>query len=251
MQRFSGRVALITGASRGIGLAIAERLVSEGARVCLTARNPQPLAEATRELGGQSVALGVPGHADDPEHRAEAVAAALSAFGKIDVLVNNTGINPVFGAVLDMEDSATRKIFDVNVGASLGWLRNVHDACFSQHGGVVVNITAVAGLRPARGIGMYGASKAAVTHLTAQLAQELGPEIRVNALAPALIKTKFAARLYEGREEALAAEYSLRRLGTPEDIAAAAAFLASDDAAWITGQTLVVDGGMVLSGGGV
>lgn len=251
MQRFAGKVALITGASRGIGLAIAQRLVSEGAQVCLTARRQQPLNEVTRELGGPSIALGVSGHADDPEHRSKAVETALSAFGKIDVLVNNTGINPVFGNVLDVADDVTRKLFDVNVGALLGWLRNVNDACFSKRGGSVVNITAVAGLRPARGIGMYGASKAAATHLTAQLAQELGPAIRVNALAPAVIKTKFAARLYEGREEELAADYSLGRLGMPEDIAAAAAFLASDDAAWITGQTLVIDGGMILSGGGI
>ncbi|GAA2116323.1 SDR family oxidoreductase [Kitasatospora saccharophila] len=249
--RFHGKVALVTGASRGIGLAVARRLVAEGARVCVTARSPQPLAEAVAELGGPEHAIGVAGRADDPEHRADAVRRTLDAFGQLDVLVNNTGINPVFGPVLDIEESAVRKVFEVNVLAALGWLREARDAWFAENGGAVVNITAVAGQRPATGIGVYGASKAAVIHLTKQLAQEIGPRIRVNAVAPAVVRTQFAAKLYEGREEEIAAGYAMGRLGTPEDIAATAAFLASADASWITGQTITVDGGLIAAGGGI
>ncbi|MDI5963309.1 SDR family oxidoreductase [Streptomyces sp. SL13] len=249
--RFQGRVALITGASRGIGLAVAERLVAEGARVCVTARSAGPLDDAVRALGGERHAIAVAGRGDSAEHRREAVARTLEAFGRLDVLVNNTGINPVFGPVLDLEDATVRKVFEVNVLAALGWLREAHAAWMGEHGGAVVNMTAVAGLRPAAGIGLYGASKAALIHLTAQLGQELGPGIRVNAIAPAVVKTRFAAKLYEEREKEIAAGYALDRLGTPEDIAAAVAYLASDDASWVTGQTLAVDGGLVGAGGGV
>jgi NAD(P)-dependent dehydrogenase (short-subunit alcohol dehydrogenase family) len=249
MRRFEGRVALVTGASRGIGLATAVRLVQEGARVCVTARKPDPLAEAVADLGGPDVAIGVPGRADDPEHQVEAVARTVQAFGRLDVLVNNTGINPVYGPVLDADDTAARKVLEVNVLSALDWVRKARDAWLGEHGGAVVNVSSVAGLRPASGIGVYGISKAALIQLTQQLAVELGPAIRVNAVAPAVVKTRFATALYEGREEQVAAQYPLRRLGAPDDVAAAVAFLASDDAAWITGQTLVVDGGLTLSGG--
>ncbi|GHE12662.1 SDR family oxidoreductase [Streptomyces alanosinicus] len=249
--RFRGRVALVTGASRGIGLAVAERLVAEGAQVCLTARSPEPLAEAVALLGGERHAIAVAGKTDDPEHQAAAVHAAVEAFGRLDVLVNNTGINPVFGDVLDQPDSALRKLFDVNVIAGLGWLRQARRAWMGEHGGSVVNMTAVAGQRPATGIGAYGASKAAVIHLTQQLAQEIGPRIRVNAVAPAVVRTRFAAKLYEERETEIAADYALGRLGTPEDIAAAVAYLASEDASWVTGQTVTVDGGLIATGGGI
>ncbi|GAB2688149.1 SDR family oxidoreductase [Kitasatospora kifunensis] len=251
MNRFNGRIALVTGASRGIGLASAARLVAEGAKVCLTARGEEALEQAVKELGGPEHAIAVAGRADDPEHQSEAVARTMAAFGRIDVLVNNTGINPVFGPVLDLEPGAVRKVFDVNVNAPLGWLREVRQAWQGEHGGAVVNISALAGLRPAHGIGVYGASKAALIHLTEQLAQEIGPRIRVNSVAPAVVKTRFAAKLYEGRETELAAGYALGRLGTPEDIAATVAFLASDDASWITGQTIAVDGGIILAGGGI
>ncbi|MGQ4390379.1 SDR family oxidoreductase [Streptomyces sp. SAS_270] len=249
--RFQGRVALVTGASRGIGLAVAERLVAEGARVCLTARSPEPLAEAVTLLGGPQHALAVAGKADDPAHRAEAVQRTVQTFGRLDVLVNNTGINPVFGPVLGLQEDAVRKVFEVNVLSALGWLRQAHTAWMGEHGGAVVNMTAVAGLRAAEGIGAYGASKAALIHLTEQLGQELGPHIRVNSVAPAVIKTRFASKLYEDREEQVAAGYALGRLGTPEDIAAAVAYLASDDASWVTGQTLTVDGGLIAAGGGI
>ncbi|MEV0718680.1 SDR family oxidoreductase [Asanoa sp. NPDC050611] len=244
----AGRVALVTGASRGIGLGIAARLASAGARVCVTARKPEPLASAVSTLGGPSVALGVAGRADDPDHRAEAVAATVSAFGPVDILVNNTGINPVFGPLLEMDLGAARKIFEVNLLSALGWVQTAFAG--APRPGVVINVSSVGGRVPPPGISFYGVTKAALEHLTRCLAVEMAPHVRVNAVAPAVVKTKFATLLYEGREAEVAASYPLGRLGIPEDVAAAVAFLASDEAAWITGQTLVIDGGVTLTGRG-
>jgi 3-oxoacyl-[acyl-carrier protein] reductase len=244
-----GKTALITGASRGIGLAVAERLVAEGARVCVTARKPEALAEAVERLGGPEHAIAVAGKADDPEHQAAAVARTIEAFGSLDVLVNNAGVNPAYSRMLDLDLAAFRKVFEVNVISALGWVREAHKAWLGEHGGAVVNIASVAGLGPAAMIGAYAASKAALLQLTVQLAEELSPGIRVNAVAPAVVKTNFAAALYEGREEKVAAGYPLGRLGVPEDVAGAVAFLASADAGWLTGQTLVLDGGLLLKAG--
>jgi 3-oxoacyl-[acyl-carrier protein] reductase len=137
----------------------------------------------------------------------------------------------------------------VNCLAAVAWLQQVHRAWLGKHGGAVVNVASVAGLRPAPGIALYGASKAMLIHLTEELAVELGPDIRVNAVAPAVVKTRFATALYEGREEQVAADYPLGRLGVPTDIAGVVAFLLSPDAGWITGQTVAVDGGLLLAGG--
>lgn len=247
-NRFEGRVAVITGASRGIGFAIAQRLIDEGASVVVTARKQSTLDEAVTRLGALDTALAVAGHADDEAHQAEVFDKALDTFGRVDVLVNNTGINPVAGPVLDTDLYAARKIFDVNVLGILGWTRKFREQ-LDGNSGAVVNVASVAGLRPATDIGMYGVSKSAVIGLTAQLADENSPAIRVNAVAPAVVRTRFAGPLYEGREQRVADNYPLGRLGEPEDVASAVAFLASADAAWITGQTLVVDGGLTLAGG--
>jgi len=244
-SRFDGQVALVTGASRGIGLAVAQRLVSEGARVCVTARKADGLATAVEGLGGAQHAVSVAGRGDDVEHQAEAVRIAVQTFGRLDVLVNNTGINPAYGPLAELDDDAARKIMDVNVLAALRWVREARAAGATA----VVNIASIAGLRPAPGIGYYGVSKSALIGLTIQLASELAPTVRVNAVAPAVVKTRFAAALYEGHEAEAASRYPLGRLGQPDDVAAAVAFLASSDAAWITGHTLVVDGGVSLSPG--
>lgn len=243
--RFTGQVALITGASRGIGFAVAQRLVAEGARVCITARKAAALEQAAAELGGPDVAIWAAGGGDDPEHRERAVTDTIGAFGRLDVLVNNTGVNPVFGPLLEIEESAARKIFEINVLATLGWVKLAHRAWLGEHGGAVVNIASVAGLGASPGIAFYGITKAAVINLTRQLATELAPAVRVNAVAPAVVKTRFAEALYAGNEEAVAAGYLLKRLGEPADVAGAVAYLASADAAWTTGQTLVIDGGLI------
>jgi NAD(P)-dependent dehydrogenase (short-subunit alcohol dehydrogenase family) len=249
-NRFEGRVAIVTGASRGIGLGIARRIVAEGGRVTITARGAEALELAVKELGGPDVALGVPGKADDAEHRARAVEATVETFGGLDVLVNNTGINPVAGPVTSIDTRAILKIFGVNVAAALAWVEQARRAGLGgRPGAAVVNVASVAGLRPSPPIGIYGASKAALIHATAELALELAPRIRVNAVAPAVVKTVFATMLYEGREAEVAARYPLGRLGVPDDVASVVAFLASDDAGWMTGQTLVVDGGVLLGGG--
>ncbi|WP_280450975.1 SDR family oxidoreductase [Nocardia cyriacigeorgica] len=247
--RFAGKTAIVTGASRGIGLGIAQRLVDDGAKVVITARKQDALDAAVEQLGGAKHALGVAGRADDAAHQEDTVARAIETFGSADLLVNNTGINPVYGPMIDIDMAAARKIIEVNCLAALSWTQQVHKAWMAEHGGAVVNVSSVAGIRPAPGIGFYGASKAMLTYITQELAVELGPGLRINAVAPAVVKTKFATALYEGREQELAETYPLKRLGVPEDIAGAVAFLLSDDAAWVTGQLLVLDGGVTLTGG--
>ena len=249
MKRFEGKVAVVTGASRGIGLGIAERLVSEGAKVVVTARKQEALDEAVQQLGGDEVAMAVAGKGDNPEHQDDAIARTLERFGRIDMLVNNTGINPVYGPMIELDLDAARKIFEVNVLSALAWTQAVHAAWMGEHGGAVVNVSSVGGLKPAPGIGFYGSSKAMLNHITQELAVELGPTVRVNAVAPAVVKTKFATALSEGKEEEVSAAYPLKRLGVPEDIGSVVAFLLSDDAGWLTGQVVVIDGGLTLTGG--
>lgn len=249
MGRFIGKTAIVTGASRGIGFAIAQRLVDEGARVVITARNQETLDEAVNMLGGSEAAIGIPGRADDNEHQAEAVRRAIEVFGSLDCLVNNTGINPTYGPLLEIDRGAARKVLDVNCLAALDWAQQAWLQWMSRHGGSIVNVTSVAGLRPAPGIGFYGASKAMLNYLTLELAMELAPSVRVNAVAPAVVKTEFAGALYEGKEAEVASAYPMARLGAPADVANSVAYLLSDDAAWVTGQAMVVDGGLTLTGG--
>ena len=248
-KRFDGQVAIVTGASRGIGFGIAERLVSEGAKVCVTARKPDALKEAVDNLGGAEHALGIAGKGDDTEHQAEAVARTLDTFGRIDMLVNNTGINPSYGPLMELDHDMARKTVEVNVLGALSWTQQAYRAWMGEHGGAVLNVASAGGLKPAPGIAFYGATKAMLIHLTQELAVELAPGIRVNAVAPAVVKTRFATALYEGQEEEVAAQYPMRRLGIPSDVSGAAAFLLSDEASWVTGQTVVLDGGVTLTGG--
>jgi NAD(P)-dependent dehydrogenase (short-subunit alcohol dehydrogenase family) len=244
-----GRTAIVTGASRGIGLAIAHRLIEDGARVVITGRTQETLAAAVEELGGADHAIAVAGKAADADHRAHAIQTALDGFGSVDLLVNNTGINPVYGSLLDIDSAVAVKMVDTNVLAAIAWVKACRDAGMGTSGGAVVNLSSVAGLGPSPGIGWYGATKAMLARVTSELAVELAPRIRVNAVAPAVVKTKFATALYEGREEQVAATYPMKRLGRPEDVAGLVWFLLSDEAAWITGQTIVVDGGLTLNGG--
>ncbi|MEE1942017.1 SDR family oxidoreductase [Streptomyces sp. TRM 70361] len=246
--RDSGRVAIVTGASRGIGYGIAEALVARGDRVCVTGRDEKTLEEAVGRLGADR-AIGVAGKAHDEAHRAEVVERTMAAFGRVDHLVNNAGTNPVFGPLAELDLAVARKVFEVNVLSALGFAQLTWAAWQQEHGGTVVNIASLAGLGASPFIGAYGMSKAAMVNLTLQLAHEMSPGVRVNAIAPAVVRTKFAAALYEGREEEVVAGYPMGRLGTPEDVAGAAAFLTSDASGWITGQTLVMDGGKLLNAG--
>ena len=244
----SGKVALVTGASRGIGYGVAEALVARGDRVCITGRNEDALKEAVVKLGAERV-IGVAGKAHDLDHQSEAVERTMEAFGRLDHLVNNAGTNPVFGPIADLDLNVARKVFETNVISALGFAQKTWHAWQKDNGGAIVNIASIAGLAPSPFIGAYGVSKAAMINLTQQLAHEFAPKVRVNAIAPAVVKTKFAQALYEGREEEAAASYPLGRLGVPSDIGGAAAFLTSAQSDWVTGQPLVVDGGLFLNAG--
>ncbi|MGW4713693.1 SDR family oxidoreductase [Nocardia sp. NPDC004260] len=247
-----GKSALVTGASRGIGKAVAAELLARGANVLITARKKDPLDEAAaelRELGHQGQVVALAGNSGVAEDRSAAVERAVTEFGSLDVLINNTGINPVFGSLMDADLDAVRKIFDVNVVAALGYIQEAYKAWMRDHGGAVVNVASVAGIRSTGVIAAYGASKSALIHLTGELAWQLGPKIRVNAVAPGVIKTKFADALYSTDEERAASVYPMKRLGSPEDVARLIGFLASDEAAWITGETVRVDGGLLSTGG--
>jgi len=245
------KVAIVTGASRGIGLGIAQRLVADGARVVITARKPEALAEAVEALGGPAHAVGFAGHADDAAHQDEVVAAARSMFGRLDYLVNNAGINPSYGPMLEMGIDSARKILEVNVLSAFSWTQKAVGAGLGSAeapGGAIVNVASIAGLAATGLLGWYAVSKAAMIHLTTELGYQLGPDVRVNAVAPGVVKTVFAQALYEGREEKVAKRYPLKRLGVPEDISGAVSFLLSSDSSWMTGQTVVVDGGAILAG---
>lgn len=245
------QTALVTGASRGIGLAIAKTLVANGMQVLITARNDETLQEAVRTFP-KGTAIGVAGKSDDTEHRQHVLDTITNEFGQLDVLVNNAGINPVYGPLRELDLAAAEKIFSVNVIATLGWVQDVvqHEGFgFEERQGRIVNLSSVTSETPSEGIGLYGISKAAVSHLTQTLAVELAPNIRVNAVSPAVVKTKFAKALYEGRETEVTAQYPLKRLGEPDDIANAVAFLVSSASSWITGNIVKLDGGLIIAGG--
>lgn len=238
------QTALITGASRGIGLAIASRFLEAGANVMLSSRTAEDLAEAAASLEAKGLAGTVAwkaAHVGDGDQAQACVAETVERFGALDILVNNAGTNPYFGPMVDIDVARAQKTFEVNQLAVLMWSSYAVKAGLR---GSIINVASIGGLGVEPGIGWYNVTKAAVLHITRQLAFELAPDIRVNALAPGLIKTKLARALWEGPgEKRISAHIPLRRLGLPDDVATAALFLASDAASWITGQTLVVDGG--------
>ncbi len=244
LPELSGKVALVTGASRGT--VSYTHCIRDS--VCITGRNEDALKEAVEQLGADR-AIYVAGKAHDEAHQAVAVERTMEAFGRVDHLINNAGTNPVFGPLADLDLGVARKVFETNVISALGFAQRTWHAWQKDNGGAIVNIASVAGIAPSPFIAAYGVSKAAMINLTQQMAHEFAPKVRVNAIAPAVVKTKFAQALYEGREEEAAAAYPLARLGVPSDIGGAAAFLTSGQSDWITGQTLVIDGGIFLNAG--
>ncbi len=245
------KVAIITGASRGIGEAIAHAFADAGAKVVLAARKPDALegvAQAIRSRGGQ--ALAVTAHTGKLEDITRLVQTAAQHFGKVDVLVNNAATNPYFGPLLDIDDAAWDKTFEVNVKGYFLLAREVvRHLEARQAKGSIINVASVAGLSAAPMQGVYGMTKAAVLSLTKSLAAEVGAAgIRVNAIAPGLVETKFAAALTsdEAILKLVTDRTPLGRHGQPLELAGAALFLASDASSFVTGQTLVVDGGYTI-----
>ncbi len=243
----TGKVALVTGASRGIGSAIANVLAQFGAQVVLSSRKQADLdAEAERinaRFPGRAMAIAA--HAGREEDLARLVGATMERHGRIDILVNNAGTNPYMGPLMDAELSAWDKTFEVNVRGILILTQLAYRAWMAEHGGSVVNIASTGGLRPGLGLGVYRVSKAAVVFMTRQLAREIGDKVRVNAVAPGLIKTRFAEALWANDEilQRILAPNPMGRIGTVDEVANAVLFLASDAASYVNGEVMVVDGG--------
>lgn len=247
-----GRVALVTGASRGIGLATALELLRSGAAgVTITSRKPENVDAAAEELLEfgieESRILAVAARADSEEAAERAVGATVDRFGACDILVNNAGTNPAAGMLTDVDLGALDKTWAVNLRAPLLWTRAAFHAWMEPNGGAIVNVASVAGLRPSPFMGVYNISKAGLIHMTRQLALELAPKIRVNAVAPGVVKTRLAGALLTD-EEAAARMHPLGRVGEPEDVARLIVFLASDASSWMTGATVPVDGGVIGAG---
>ena len=247
--RVEDRVAIVTGGSRGIGQAIAEELLDSGARgVVITSRRSDNVEHAVDAIGQATNATdrihGVVARADDPEHASATVGAAIERFGSCDILVNNAGTNPSAGALADVDLGAVDKTWSVNLRGPLLWAREAWNQWMGEHGGVIVNTASVGGLDPGPALGAYNVSKAGLIFMTRQLAYEMAPTVRVNAVAPAVVKTRLSEMLWSSDESAAASMHPIGRLGEPTDVANAVVFLCSDKASWITGITLPVDGGM-------
>ncbi len=239
-----GKVALVTGASKGIGRAIAATFAASGASVMLSSRKQDALDEAASTMQGTTATFAA--NAGDPEQAKACVDAAIERFGRIDVLVNNAATNPYMGPSIDIDLGRYDKTMQVNLRGPLVWTQLAWNAWLRDNGGAVINIASVGGIGIEPSIGIYNTTKAALIYLTRTLATELAPRVRVNAIAPGLVKTDMARALWEPNEEAMAKRIPLRRLGEPDDIGRAALFLATDLSSWITGHTLVVDGGALV-----
>jgi NAD(P)-dependent dehydrogenase (short-subunit alcohol dehydrogenase family) len=243
--RLDGRTALVTGGSRGIGKAIAAAFAAAGANVMITSRKAEQLEAAAGEIGGACAWMA--GNVGAPESAEAVVAATVEQFGGVDILVNNAATNPYVGPMIEVDLGRWDKTIQVNLTAPLLWTQAVWNACMKERGGAVLNVASVGGLGTSGELAVYNMTKAALIHTTKQLAAELAPNVRVNAVAPGLIKTDFARLLWEGdRGEQAAHAYPLKRLGEVDDIANAAMYLCSDASGWVTGQTIVIAGGATV-----
>ena len=247
----TGKVALITGSTKGIGRSIAEEMARAGARVVISSRKAEACEEVANELKAAGhEAIAIPCHVGKKDQLQNLVDKTLEAWGQIDVLVCNAATNPVYGPTSELTDDAWDKIMETNVKGTF-WLCNMVLPQMAERGdGAVVMLSSIAGLRGNTVIGTYGVSKAAEAALARNLAVEWGPRgIRVNAIAPGLIKTDFAKALWEDPERVKRAEDKtpLRRIGDPVDIAGVALFLSTPASAYVTGQVIVADGGETIS----
>lgn len=244
-----GKVAIVTGASRGLGEAIARTYAAHGAKVVLAARKLEGLAAVAESIGES--ALAVAAHTGREDDCKRLVAEAIARFGKVDVLVNNAGTNPYFGPMIDIDEGAWDKTFEVNVKGYFWMSREVAKHLRSRDsGGSIIHMASVAGLVGAPLQAVYGMTKAAVLSMTKTQAMELAAnQIRVNAIAPGYIDTRFASAVTKNEEltEVLMQRTPMRRYGQPDEVAGAALYLASDSASYLTGQAIVIDGGMTIA----
>lgn len=242
----SGKVAIVTGGSKGIGRAIALSMVRAGASVMIVSRKREALEAVAAEMPDAPIAI-FPGNVGDADVAEACVAATLERFGSVDILVNNAATNPFAGESIDIDIARFDKTVQVNLRGPLVWTQAVYRGWMRDHSGSVINLVSIGAFKHESMIGIYNVTKAALVHLTKVLAAELGPAVRVNALCPGLVKTDFARALWEGNEESVGSNLPLRRLGTPSDLAGGALFLASDLASWMTGEVLTIDGGALVA----
>lgn len=243
-----GKVAVITGSTKGIGKAIAERMAEHGAKVVISSRKPGPCEEVAAAINAKhaDAAIAVPANISSKDDLQRLVDEARKAFGKIDIVVCNAASNPYYGPMSGISDDAFRKILDNNIVSNNWLIQMVAPEMIERKDGAVIIVSSIGGLRGTPVIGAYAISKAADMQMARNLAQELSPHnIRINCVAPGLVKTDFARALWDTpeAEKRSSSGTPLRRLGEPDDIAGAAVFLASRAGAWMTGQTIVVDGG--------
>lgn len=261
---YAGLTAIVTGGTRGIGHATALQLAASGANVVITGRKPETVVPAAEEL--QAAAreqnpdagrvIGIAAHVADPEAAKKACSQAVEEFGRLDVLINNAGTNPAFGPVHKQSAEIMAKVFQINTIGPVIWTSAAIEAGLGKAAGTdtadrgpagaVVNVSSIGALSMEDYIGVYNASKAALLHLTKQMARELAPRIRVNSISPGVVRTKLSEALWKENEDSTSTLIPAGRIGEPEDIADAIAFLAAPTSSWVTGENLVVDGGMLV-----
>ena len=249
MGELAGRVAIVTGASRGIGRAIAEIFAREGARVVICGRKQETLDQVAKELGAGIKPIAC--HVGRPEQIESLVASTAREFGPVDILVNNAATNISFGSCLEIDEAQFDKMIDVNLKSVFRLTKAIAPGMCERGRGSIINIASIAGLRPQRYSLLYSMTKAALIMMTQSYALELGPKgVRVNAIAPGLIQTTLSEYYWkqEAKQKEIVDRQPIQRIGQPRDVAELALLLASDRGSYITGQTLAVDGGFLLPG---